>query len=104
MDNNKLYKEINDLNEKLKRYPVILEENEKLISIIFTTSEQKKYYSIICKNTDDINKIESELYKEFPDYIKSDNYFSFKGQKINKFQTFEMNHINNGDLIVINKN
>ena len=28
---NKLYKEIYDLNEKLKRYPIVLEEHEKLI-------------------------------------------------------------------------
>ena len=30
----KLYKKIDDLNEKFKRYPFILEKNEKLISII----------------------------------------------------------------------
>ena len=101
--NDKLYKEIYDLNEKLKRYPVVLEQNEKLISIIFTSSEQKKYYSIICKNTDNINKLETEIYKEFPDFIETDNYFLCKGHKINKFQTFEMNHIVNGDLIIINK-
>jgi len=30
-----LYKEIHDLNEKLKRYPFILEKGERLISVIF---------------------------------------------------------------------
>ena len=33
----KLYKKMMDLNEKLKRYPYDLEENEKLISVIFSS-------------------------------------------------------------------
>ena len=99
----KLYKRIDDLNERLKRYPIILEENEKLISIIFTSVDQKTHYSLICKNTDTINKIEAELYKEYPDYSETDNYFLCKGKTINKFQTFERNHIKNGDIIILNQ-
>ena len=99
----KLYKRINNLNERLKRYPIILEENEKLISIIFTSVDQKTHYSLICKNTDTINKIEAELYKEYPDYSETDNYFLCKGKTINKFQTFERNHIKNGDIIILNQ-
>ena len=99
----KLYKRIDDLNEKLKRYPIDLEENEKLISIIFTFVDQKTHYSLICKNTDTINKIEAELYKEYPDYSETDNYFLCKGKTINKFQTFERNHIKNGDIIILNQ-
>ena len=99
----KLYKRIDDLNEKLKRYPIDLEENEKLISIIFTFVDQKTHYSLICKNTDTINKIEAELYKEYPDYSETDNYFLCKGVAINKFQTFERNHIKNGDIIILNQ-
>ena len=63
---NKLIKEKEDLIEKMKRYPAILEKNEKLISIIFTAINQKINYSLICKNTDTIIKVEKELYKEFP--------------------------------------
>ena len=37
----KLIKEKDDLISKLKRYPVILEKNEKLISIIFYGNELK---------------------------------------------------------------
>ena len=99
----KLYKRIDDLNERLKRYPIILEENEKLISIIFTSVDQKTHYSLICKNTDTINKIEAELYKEYPDYSETENYFLCKGEAINKFQTFESNHIKNGDIIILNQ-
>ena len=101
--NDKLYKEIYDLNEKLKRYPVVLEQNEKLISIIFTSSEQKKYYSIICKNTDNINKLEGEFYREYPQFSETDNYFMCKGKLLNKFHTFESNNIKNGDVIIVNQ-
>ena len=99
----KLYKKIMDLNEKLKRYPYNLEKNEKLISVIFASVDQKTHYSLICKNTHSINNIEAVLYKEYPDYCNSENYFLCKGKIINKFQTLENNHIKNGDVIIINK-
>ena len=99
----KLYKQIMDLNEKLKRYPYNLEENEKLISVIFTSIDQTTKYSLICKNTHSIHNIEPELYKECPDYYNSENYFLCKGKIIDKFQTLENNHIKNGDVIILNK-
>ena len=98
-----LNKRIDELNRKLKRYPINLEENEKLMSVIFTSVDQKAHYSIICKNTDTIHNLESELFKEYPEYCVTENYFLCKGQVINKFQTFEMNHIKNGDTIILNK-
>ena len=95
--------EINDLKEKLKRYPLILEKNEKLMSIICSSIDEKINYSIICKNTDNIYKIEEELYKEYPNLFENQNYiFSYKGKIINRYQTFESIHINNGDTIILN--
>ena len=99
----KLYKKIEDLNEKLKRYPYILEKDEKLMSVIFTSVDQKTHYSLICKNTHTINNLEPELYKEYPDYCYSENYFICKGKVINKFEKLENYHINNGDVIILNK-
>ena len=98
-----LNKRIDELNKKIKRYPINLEENEKLMSVIFTSVDQKAHYSIICKNTDTINRLEEELYKEYPEYCLTENYFLCNGQVINKFKTFEVNHIKNGDIIVLNK-
>ena len=77
-----LYKKIDNLNEIIKRYPIILEENEKLISIIFASSDQTMHYSMICKNTDTLSNLESKLYKEFPNFIESDNMFLCKGTVI----------------------
>ena len=98
-----LYKQIYNLNEILKRYPVILEENEKLISIIFASSDQTMHYSMICKNTDTISYLEPKLYKEFPSFVESDNMFLCKGTVINKYKTFESYKIKNGDILILNK-
>ena len=98
-----LYEKIVDLQEKLNRFPFILEKNEKLMSIIFSSVGQNIHYSIVCKNTDDINKLERELYREYPQFSKTDNYFMCKGKVINNFDTFESNHIKNGDVILVNQ-
>ena len=102
-ENNQLYQEINDLKEKLYRYPIILEENEELISIIFCYEEKNRFYSMICKNTDSINNLEEKLYKEFPEISDNNNSFLFKGKIIDKFQNFDNNKIKNGDLVIIKK-
>ena len=100
---NELYEKIEDLQEKLKRFPFILEKNEKLMSIIFSSVDQKIHYSIVCKNTDNINKLEGELYREYPQFSETDNYFMCKGKLLNKFHTFESNNIKNGDVIIVNQ-
>ena len=103
-ENDQLYQEINELKEKLNRYPIILEKNEELISIIFHYEEKNRFYSIICKNTDSINNLEEKLYKEFPELSGNSNSFLFKGKIFDKFQNFDDNKIKNGDMIIINKN
>ena len=96
---------INDLNEKLKRFPFILEKNEKLMPVIFSSMNQKINYSIVCKNTDNIHNLEGILYKEYPNLFERQNYFYLcKGKLINKFQTLESNQIKNGDTIILSSN
>ena len=98
-----LYQEIHELDRKLKRYPVELLEGEKLISVIFTSSDQKIHYSTICKNTDNFYDLEAKLYKDYPEYKKNDNYFLVRGSIINRFVTLEENNIKNSDIIILNK-
>ena len=93
-----------ELNKQLNRYPLKLKENEKLISVIFTSVDQNIHYSIVCKNTNTINNLEAELYSKFPEYSETENYFLCKGARISKFKTFDHYHIDNGDIIILNKN
>ena len=96
--------QIKELKEKIKRYPFVLEKNERLMAIIFYSVDQKVHYPMICKNTDTIHKLEEKLYEEYPKLSERENYFLCKGGLINKFQSFEKMKIKNGDIIVLNQN
>ena len=93
---------IKELKIKLSRFPFMLEEGEKLMSIIFTSGDQNFYTSIICKNTDKFNKIEDLLYEKYPKYTETENYFIFNGNKINRNKTLEQNNIKDNDIIIFN--
>ena len=90
-----------ELKEKLNQFPFFLENVEKLMSIIISSKDEKLLYSLPCKNTNTINDIEEEFYKEFPEYSKTKNIFSYKGKIINKFETFQKNKIKNGDILIL---
>ena len=92
---------IAELEGSLKRYPIELSKNEKLMSIIINSSDQKIYHSIICKNTDKFIKIEGMIYREYPDYEELANYFLSNGKKISKFKTLEENQIKNSDVVTL---
>ena len=95
--------EISQLKELKSRYPFELLNGEKLISVIFTSIDQKIHYSIICKNTDIFSKIEKELYDEYPEYGEEENYFMANGKKIIKHKTLDYNKIHNSDIITLKK-
>ena len=67
---NELYEKIIDLQEKLNRFPFILEKNEKLISIIFSSVGQNIHYSIVCKNTDDLNNWNVNFIENILSFLK----------------------------------
>ena len=55
-------KEIEELKKQLSRFlPYKLSEGEKLMSVIFQSTDQKMHISIICKITDKFIKIENEV-------------------------------------------
>ena len=102
-----LYKKIQSKDDEIKelklKMPYILENNEKLMTIIFISLDENIHYSFICKNTDKFNKIENLLYEKYPEYLESQNYFTINGNKINRFKTIEENKINNSDVVILNK-
>ena len=78
-NNEKIIKQLNEkikeLNEINSRYPIKLLKDEKLISVIFTSTDQKIHYSVICKNTDVFINIEKLLYEEYPEYKNKSKFF-----------------------------
>ena len=94
-------KEIKELKSKLSKIPFTLEEGEELMTIMFISSNQRLYYSVICKSTDEFHKIEGGLYKKFPEFAENENFFLVKGKKVNKFKTLEQNGIKDNDVIIL---
>ena len=94
-------KEIKELKSNL---PFELSKGEKLMSVIFISSDQKIHHSIICKNTDKFNRLENVLYnvEEYKEFLNSDNYFLVRGRKINKYLSLDENGIKNSDIIMLN--
>ena len=99
----RLYKRIDELTEKIKRYPFVLEKDEEMLSVVFMSGSQKFTYSMICKNTDTIHALESQLYEIFTELSETENYFLCKGTIANKFKKFKELKIKNGDIIIINQ-
>ena len=103
-----IIKNLNDENDKLKeklsRYPLELSKGEKLISIIFTSSDENMLYSIICKNTEKFNELEKKLYNDYPQYSEHDNSFMINGKIVNKEKSLDKNKIKNNDIIILKQN
>ena len=76
-------------------------EGEKLILIKIISGNQDINFNKICKNTEEFSKIESLLYKKYPKYIESENYFLVHGGKINRHKSLKENKINNNDVITL---
>ena len=98
-----LYARIDDLKEKLSRYPFELKKDEKMISVIFTSDDQKIHFSVICKNTEKFIRLEEKLYNDYPEYSETNNYFVVNGNRIQKFKTLDENNIRNSDIIILNQ-
>ena len=99
---------IQKLEEKIKcleeRLLFDSSENGELISITINSGDQKIInYSLICKNTDTINYIEKMLYKKFPDFPKTENYFLCNGVIIDKSHSLKENEIKDGDILLVYK-
>ena len=94
-------KNIKKLNSKLLRYPISIEENEKLMTINFISKDKKLVTSIVCKSNDIFEKIEGQLYNNYPQFFKKEITFLIDGKSINKNMTLEQNGIHNDSVIII---
>ena len=96
-------RELKELKLKLSKYPLELNEGEKLMTINFTTIDRRiQNDSIICKNTDIFNTIEKKLYEDYEEYYGTENYFTINGRKIQKCKNLEENNIHDNDAIILN--
>ena len=86
------------INSENKLYRI-----EDIISVNFTSTDQKINQSFPCAKNEIFAVIEEKLYKEYPEYRETNNYFVQKGQQILRFKTLEENKINPGFPILLIK-
>ena len=100
-----LNKKIEQFKEKLfrYRYPIDLLKGEKLMSVIFSSCDEKIQYSVICKNTEKLNRLVEKLFVAYPEYSELNCYFISNGKKVNLFKTLDENKIQNNSVILLNK-
>ena len=95
-----LEKENIALKRELSRYPIKLLNNERIISIIFFSSDESIEYPIFCKNTDDFKILEKLFYTKYPEYKNKIINFYFNGKMVNRMRNLKENKINDGDRIL----
>ena len=81
------------MNE-ISRYPLTLLDNEKLISIIFISSDESIEYPLICKNTENFKTLENLFCIKYPEYTNKKNDFYVNGRMIDKQKNLKKNNIN----------
>ena len=94
-------KTIDELKEKLSRFPFDILKGEKLMSIIVISSDKKLHRTIICKNTELFCDLEKKIYQN-NDKIDIGNYFTLNGKKIDETKSLDDNNIKDNDIIVLN--
>ena len=95
----KLKKEMEQLKIKLSKFPFELSEKEELVSIVIRTIDENINVNFFCKNTDKFRKIEKDFYNKYPEYKNLNNYFTFKGNKINPLLSLDENKIKNNNIV-----
>ena len=95
---------INKIKELKLKFPILLKSDEKLISLIFISSDQNINYSIICKNTDNFSKIKSLFYDKYPEYKNLNNSFILKGNIIDINKNLQYYNIQDSDIITLKIN
>ena len=91
----------NQINQIKSVLPFQLENNETLLPIIFVTMDSKVHYSLICKDTEIFSQVEYRLYKKYPEYNESENYFTVNGIKVNRFKSLKDNSIRYSDIVIM---
>ena len=68
----------------------------KIMTVMFMSTDQKLHYAISCIDTDTFAEVEEKLYKEFPEYRETNNNFIANGEPVLRFKTIAQNKIGKG--------
>jgi len=96
----------NKFNNSIKQNDFLLHEmkpSEQLLNVTFITSGTNGLinYQLICKNTELFVRLEERFYNDFPQFKEYDLCFKNNNKKIKRFKTLEENNIKDKDIINI---
>ena len=72
-----------------------------MMCVFFTSMDQKVNFPIPCASTDIFAEVEEKLYKEYPEYRETNNYFIANGAQVLRFKTIGDNKIGNGRPVTL---
>jgi hypothetical protein len=98
--NNELMQQLNGTNTSNKENEKV--SMDKIIAVIFSSTDQSINYPIACLTSDLFSKLEEKLYSEYPELKNKNIFFIAKGNLVNKNLNLEQNNIKNGDHIIMN--
>ena len=75
-------------------------KNEIYLNVNFASTDFEIFYSIPCKNSDLISRLEEELCIKYAQYKEYNTILTLEGKNINRFMTVEENGIQNEDTII----
>ena len=96
---------LNDAKNKINNDDSNLENckpGEKIIVAHFKSIDQLVDWAIPCKNTDLFERIEEKLFNEYPQYKKSNTFFTAGGKLVERNKTMSENNIKTGIKILLN--
>ena len=105
-DSNKILQFVSEKEEELKNLKecinIPITKDEKLMSIVFQSTNQTIIVSVICTNKMIFNNVENKLYEKVPELKRTNTFFLANGDIIYRALTVEENKIKDGDKIVFN--
>lgn len=94
-------KEIDDLKLKINSKTELV-DFQKIIIIQFMSLDQKLNRGIKCLPVDTFAEVEEKLYKLYPEFRETNNYFQSNGRPILRFKTLSDNGLKDGDMVILN--
>ena len=94
--------ELNNLKSQLNNKMNKNFNFDDIMVVNFISSEQNVHYAAKCLKTNTFAEVEENLYKEYPQYRETNNYFTANGQQVLRFKTIAENKIGNGFPVILN--
>ena len=101
--------ELNKLETKLKQNYISINKkqnnpinNKDFDNVLnFISNDQKLRFAIPCSGNSIFAEIEEKLYKEFPEYRETNNFFLINGKEILRFKSINDNKLEKGKPIIL---